>query len=86
MAAQTRYGFERAVFRQLIHLFQREAFRKGLIEDGETWLRMLEDRNRTPHTYDEETAMDIYERIHTDYIPLFDRLLAKMKQRLDSAT
>ncbi|KYD26852.1 hypothetical protein B4113_0728 [Geobacillus sp. B4113_201601] len=64
----------------------REAFREGLIEDGETWLRMLEDRNRTSHTYDEETAMDIYERIRTDYIPLFDRLLAEMKQRLDSET
>ncbi|AUI38324.1 nucleotidyltransferase [Geobacillus stearothermophilus] len=64
----------------------REAFREGLIQDGETWLRMLEDRNRTSHTYDEETAMDMYERIRTHYIPLFDRLLDEMKRQLDSVT
>lgn len=47
---------------------------------------MLEDHNRTSHTYDEETAMDMYERIPTHYILLFDRLLHEMKQRLDSST
>ncbi|MFW6363693.1 MAG: nucleotidyltransferase substrate binding protein [Spirochaeta sp.] len=34
----------------------REAFKTGLIEDGEVWLRMGESRNLTSHTYNEETA------------------------------
>lgn len=45
---------------------------------------MLEDRNRAPHTYDEDTAMEIYENIRQQYIHLFDQLLIEMKKRVDS--
>jgi nucleotidyltransferase substrate binding protein (TIGR01987 family) len=34
----------------------REAFRLGLIEHGETWMLMLQDRNLTSHTYNRATA------------------------------
>lgn len=34
----------------------REAFSAGLVDDGERWMQMLQDRNRTSHTYNEETA------------------------------
>jgi nucleotidyltransferase substrate binding protein (TIGR01987 family) len=34
----------------------RLAFRVGLIQDGETWLRMVQDRNLTSHTYNRATA------------------------------
>jgi len=37
----------------------REAFSLGLIEDGDAWMGMLVDRNRTSHTYNEKTADDI---------------------------
>ena len=34
----------------------REAFRLGLIEQGEAWMLMLQDRNLTSHTYNRSTA------------------------------
>lgn len=43
---------------------------------------MLEDRNRTSHTYDEQIAMEIYEHIRQRYVHLFDQLLVEMKKRV----
>ena len=34
----------------------RLAFRMGLIDDGEGWLAMVQDRNLTSHTYNRSTA------------------------------
>ncbi len=33
----------------------KEAFTIGLIENGDEWIDMLNDRNLTSHVYDEET-------------------------------
>jgi nucleotidyltransferase substrate binding protein (TIGR01987 family) len=32
------------------------AFKRGLIVQGDIWMEMLKDRNRTAHTYNEKTA------------------------------
>lgn len=61
----------------------RAAFQDRLIQDGEAWIAMLEDRNRTSHTYDENTAMEIYEHIRQQHITLFDELLVQMKKRMN---
>src|SRR3990167_1523928 len=37
----------------------REAFKLDLIHDGETWMEMIKDRNRTSHTYNQKTANQI---------------------------
>lgn len=34
----------------------REAFARGLVEDGEGWMAMIQDRNKTAHTYNELIA------------------------------
>jgi nucleotidyltransferase substrate binding protein (TIGR01987 family) len=60
------------------------AFKEQLIKKGEVWLKMLEDRNRTSHTYDEEIALEIYKNIKQNYITLFDHLLIEMKKRVKS--
>lgn len=60
----------------------KQAFKEGLIQDGEAWIQMLEDRNRTSHTYDEQIAMEIYEHIRQRYVHLFDQLLVEMKKRV----
>jgi len=60
----------------------RQAFKDGLIKEGEKWLKMLEDRNRTSHTYDEEIALEIYKQVQEEYIVLFDLLLVELKKRL----
>lgn len=57
----------------------RAAFKNGLIDDGETWMAMIRDRNLSSHTYDQETAQGIVERILKEYHPLFLRLADKFK-------
>ncbi|MHA7855944.1 nucleotidyltransferase substrate binding protein [Marinobacter shengliensis] len=61
----------------------REAFANGLVEDGEGWMRMLKDRNRTSHTYNEETAREILENILTQYHSLFATLKTRMDQEAE---
>lgn len=56
----------------------RTAFRVGLIDDSENWARLLNDRNVTSHVYDDETADEIYQRIRTVYVGLFESLLEKL--------
>lgn len=50
------------------------AFKRGLITDGAVWMDMLKDRNRTSHTYNEETADEIAENILSQYFYLFTTL------------
>jgi hypothetical protein len=32
------------------------------------WLKILEDRNKTSHTYEEESAIEIFNNIKNEYI------------------
>jgi len=41
----------------------RTAFRLGWIDNDAEWMRMVDDRNRTSHTYDEELAKEIYAKL-----------------------
>lgn len=41
----------------------KEAYLAKLISDGEGWIDMLEDRNKTSHLYDEKIAAAIYRKI-----------------------
>ena len=50
------------------------AFKRGLIVDGEAWMGMIQDRNRTTHTYDQETAQEIVKNIKDVYLSLFHDL------------
>ena len=54
------------------------AFRRGLIEDGMSWMAMLQDRNMTSHTYDEDIARSIARSILNTYYPLFLKLHASL--------
>jgi nucleotidyltransferase substrate binding protein (TIGR01987 family) len=58
----------------------REAFSSELIEDGEGWMDMLKDRNRTSHTYNRETADEIARNVVRRYYDLFVALLQKMEK------
>ena len=49
----------------------REAFAQGLIKDGEEWIAMIESRNQTSHTYNEELADEIADAILSRYVPQF---------------
>ena len=58
----------------------REAFRNGLIENGEAWMDMVDKRNLTSHTYDEETAAQVVTAICTTYFAEFERFLVHLEQ------
>ncbi len=55
----------------------RAAFSFGLIEDDLCWIAMLNDRNLTVHTYNEDTADEVYHRLG-QYLDLFRELKIKL--------
>jgi len=57
----------------------RLAFKRGLIENGETWMEMIKSRVLTSHTYNEDVADDISNRIVTQYYPEFIRLQLRLE-------
>lgn len=59
----------------------REAFKRGLIEDGETWMDMIEKRNLSSHTYNLEIALALVSAIIEIYHPAFLLLQEEMRRR-----
>jgi len=49
----------------------REAFKRGLVNDGEAWMDMLEKRNLSSHTYNIDVAIQLVSVIRDTYYPLF---------------
>jgi len=49
------------------------AYKNDWLGDETGWLAMLEDRNRTAHTYDEALAKDVYRRLSA-HLPLLQAL------------
>ena len=58
----------------------REAFSTGLIENGEAWMRMIEHRNLTTHTYHKETADEIARAILTRYVLEFETFQSRFME------
>ena len=56
-----------------------EAFKFGLVEDDPRWPQMLEDRNLTSHTYDEEIAEQVHGHF-SQYLPVLQSLKEKLNQ------
>ena len=56
----------------------REAFKNGLITDGEAWMDMIKARNLTSHTYKTEVAEDIAK----DILGRFHPALVALERRL----
>lgn len=61
----------------------REAFNKGLIQDGDGWMEMIKSRNKSSHTYNEETAKELVEQIVQSYYTLFSVFKDKMISLMD---
>ena len=58
----------------------RMAFNRGLIIDGEKWMKMIESRVKSSHTYNEDTANEIASAILTIYFFLFMELHKTMEK------
>ena len=61
----------------------RKAFSEGVVGDGAVWMRMIESRNRTAHTYNEATARDIAEDVRSEFCPAFCELEQTLSLRLN---
>ena len=55
----------------------RQAFKNGLLEDGEAWMDMIKARNLTSHTYQDKIAEDIAK----DILGRFHSALVAMERR-----
>ena len=64
----------------------REAFKRGLIENGDAWMDMIQNRNLTSHTYNRDIAQKIVQAILENYYAEFGRLLAVLKSKSDKET
>ncbi|MFH1352497.1 MAG: nucleotidyltransferase substrate binding protein [bacterium] len=53
-------------------LIIKEAFKVKMIEDGQGWIDMLEDRNKTSHIYDAQQALEIYGKIKNSHFKLLE--------------
>ena len=59
----------------------REAFKVGIIKDGQIWMDMIKSRNLTSHSYNQETAETIVSNIMTKYYSQFKDLIYELNSR-----
>ncbi len=59
----------------------KKAFEIDLIKNGHIWMELLNDRNLTAHTYDEEKAEEVGQLIHFKYFPLLNELKTDFQVR-----
>jgi nucleotidyltransferase substrate binding protein (TIGR01987 family) len=57
----------------------REAFKIGIIENGELWMETIKARNITSHAYDEEIVRKAVKTIIDDYSEIFNNLSKKFE-------
>lgn len=58
----------------------RAAYKFTLITNGEDWMDMIRSRNKTSHTYNKETAEEIFSAIVGDYYRAFKQFQRKMEE------
>ncbi len=61
----------------------KKAFEVGLIKQGHDWMQLLEDRNLTSHTYDEEKATEMEQLIDHKYYPIMKELQLTFNQKMN---
>ena len=64
----------------------RSAFKNGLIGHGEDWMKMIEARNLSLHTYNLETAQEIADDIIGRFYPAFEEMaetLTRLSEQAD---
>jgi len=61
----------------------REAFKQGLIDEGDIWIAMIQSRNMTSHVYDQTIAKkvidDICSRYYGSFKVMYDRFSSLSK-------
>ena len=57
----------------------KESFEHNIIENGETWIKMMLARNSLSHLYDEDSSRQIYKEIKEEYIFEIEKLVEYLK-------
>ncbi|HEX2582794.1 MAG TPA: HI0074 family nucleotidyltransferase substrate-binding subunit [Chlamydiales bacterium] len=52
----------------------KQAFHHQLVQDGQVWIDMLEDRNLMAHVYQEKAALEAVRSIRERYAPAIERI------------
>ncbi|MBU0570524.1 MAG: nucleotidyltransferase substrate binding protein [Candidatus Omnitrophica bacterium] len=65
-------------------LVVKEAYKAGIITDGDEWIDMLEDRNKTVHIYDEAQALAIYKKIKKQHFRQLEMLRGDVRKTAKS--
>ena len=60
----------------------RNAFQNEIIQDGQEWMNMINSRNETVQTYNNDILETEYVKIREIYYPLFEKFYMKMKTLL----
>lgn len=60
----------------------REAFKRGLVGDGDAWMDMIEKRNLSSHTYNQDVAEILALAIRERYYPAFIELQTRFLREL----
>lgn len=60
----------------------RNAFQFGILEEGQDYMDLLRDRNLIAHTYKEDTAKEIHERIVNKHINTLLKFIEKFDKKL----
>lgn len=60
----------------------KKAFELGIIQDGDTWMKMIKSRNLTSHIYDEKVIDEIVILIQEHYFTRFHDLQKRLEQEL----
>jgi nucleotidyltransferase substrate binding protein (TIGR01987 family) len=63
----------------------REAFKHGLIADGELWMGMIKSRNQSSHTYQEAMAREIVRAVTEVYAELLARFATQMRRLAEAS-
>jgi nucleotidyltransferase substrate binding protein (TIGR01987 family) len=59
----------------------REAFKAGLLKNGEIWMEMIKSRNQTSHTYNKAVAEEIVGKVIDQYLPELESFIQTMGKR-----
>ena len=59
----------------------KQAFAAKIIQDGQTWIEMLDQRNLMSHTYDDESFRIAFDSISRSYLAAIEQVFTWLKQR-----
>lgn len=61
----------------------KQAYQANIISAGHDWLKALQDRNLTTHTYNEQAALEVEQQIRDKYYPLLQQLQQSFAKKIN---